>query len=255
MRGTSSYRSPTTSAFSVFLSTFPLRGTSLPRFSRPPQARHFYPRSPCGERPTSRLTGWATNLFLSTFPLRGTSILVPGDDTETDISIHVPLAGNVLLRPAADCLSSAFLSTFPLRGTSQLHPLRIVLKVQFLSTFPLRGTSPRLCALPACHPISIHVPLAGNVPPSSRIQPSCLYFYPRSPCGERPALELFLYCPVAYFYPRSPCGERHADRELLAMAIRFLSTFPLRGTSALIGFLFTVIHISIHVPLAGNVCL
>ena len=33
------------------------------------------------------------------------------------------------------------------------------------------------------------------------------YFYPRSPCGERPAL-CQVIPPKLYFYPRSPCGER-----------------------------------------------
>ena len=34
-----------------------------------------------------------------------------------------------------------------------------------------------------------------------------MYFYPRSPCGERLAL-VFMTCPPPDFYPRSPCGER-----------------------------------------------
>ena len=33
------------------------------------------------------------------------------------------------------------------------------------------------------------------------------YFYPRSPCGERPAMGNPTF-EIAYFYPRSPCGER-----------------------------------------------
>ena len=34
-----------------------------------------------------------------------------------------------------------------------------------------------------------------------------LYFYPRSPCGERHAI-IHLSTPTSHFYPRSPCGER-----------------------------------------------
>ena len=34
-----------------------------------------------------------------------------------------------------------------------------------------------------------------------------LYFYPRSPCGER-QLQGFLLAQGHNFYPRSPCGER-----------------------------------------------
>ena len=33
-------------------------------------------------------------------------------------------------------------------------------------------------------------------------------FYPRSPCGERPAIDVFLAVWAVDFYPRSPCGER-----------------------------------------------
>ena len=81
-------------------------------------------------------------------------------------------------------------------------------------------------------PISIHALLAESDPPVREIiqwegiflstlslrratfpsfPPSLqrLYFYPRSPCGERPcqwrrSVKLF-----RHFYPRSPCGERH----------------------------------------------
>ena len=39
-----------------------------------------------------------------------------------------------------------------------------------------------------------------------------LYFYPRSPCGERPGAAVEAARPQPYFYPRSPCGERPALR-------------------------------------------
>ena len=35
-----------------------------------------------------------------------------------------------------------------------------------------------------------------------------MYFYPRSPCGERPGPKS-ITPDRYYFYPRSPCGERH----------------------------------------------
>ena len=82
------------------------------------ESAHFYPRSPCGERRPG-----------SNRPELGERI-----------SIHVPLAGNVLgVYPAARISS------------------------QFLSTFPLRGTSPRETLIEHLIGISIHVPLAGNV--------------------------------------------------------------------------------------------
>ena len=36
-----------------------------------------------------------------------------------------------------------------------------------------------------------------------------LYFYPRSPCGERPVQHPKID-ELNNFYPRSPCGERRA---------------------------------------------
>ena len=53
------------------------------------------------------------------------------------------------------------------------------------------------------------------------------YFYPRSPCGERPGISTHCKA-VSYFYPRSPCGER-PPRVLREPATRrFLSTLSLR---------------------------
>ena len=35
-----------------------------------------------------------------------------------------------------------------------------------------------------------------------------VYFYPRSPCGERPKYACLIILSNLHFYPRSPCGER-----------------------------------------------
>ena len=58
----------------LFLSTFPLRGTSCYHLHERIAHRHFYPRSPCGERHTD----------------------CSGNRRYSGISIHVPLAGNVV---------------------------------------------------------------------------------------------------------------------------------------------------------------
>ena len=66
------------------------------------------------------------------------------------------------------------------------------------------------------------------------VYPLVVYFYPRSPCGERPVtrvartpttvisihallaesdyLGAWKSCNVCHFYPRSPCGERQSPR-------------------------------------------
>ena len=66
-----------------------------------------------------------------------------------------------------------------------------------------------------------------------------IYFYPRSPCGERQEVAAYsrlpyrisihallaesdfflfmVYTMFVYFYPRSPCGERHAGVALVGV--------------------------------------
>ena len=66
--------------------------------------------------------------------------------------------------------------------------------------------------------ISIHALLAES---DSRhfagVSEDC-NFYPRSPCGERPAPPSPPKARVLYFYPRSPCGERPDQPRELAPA-------------------------------------
>ena len=148
----------------TFLSTFPLRGTSPACAWTTGRTTHFYPRSPCGERRTAAFARPSASPFLSTFPLRGTSIpgLLPVP--RVNISIHVPLAGNVV--PFWRCTTAR--KHFYPRSPCGERPLMVVVPFAspvFLSTFPLRGTSVACCAS------------YGSV----------LYFYPRSPCGERHA--------------------------------------------------------------------
>ena len=57
-----------------------------------------------------------------------------------------------------------------------------------------------------------------------------LYFYPRSPCGERPGRTHKAPMTTMHFYPRSPCGERRPFRM----------------------FIITIIQISIHALLAES---
>ena len=57
--------------------------------------------------------------------------------------------------------------------------------------------------------ISIHALLAESDRASTRKMHSTSYFYPRSPCGERPD-PFRLVGQGRDFYPRSPCGERRA---------------------------------------------
>ena len=159
-------------------------------YPTPPARKDFYPRSPCGERPLPCLQA----------------------PSRTGISIHVPLAGNVLTIPVV------FLD----------------LIAEFLSTFPLRGTSCSTGASYSACRISIHVPLAGNVKWQRTVNATetelFLSTFPlRGTSAWWPAEGC---CTWRDFYPRSPCGERPPSRVFADQVGAFLSTFPLRGTSS-----------------------
>ena len=121
--------------------------------------------------------------------------------------------------------------------------------------------------------ISIHALLAESDKAYSKIIFFALYFYPRSPCGERQ------YCSVAWldyshfyprspcgerqlqgfllaqghnFYPRSPCGERLKNPEAVSKYMIFLSTLSLRRATPIDVPQYQILDISIHALLAES---
>ena len=77
----------------------------------------------------------------------------------------------------------------------------------FLSTLSLRRATQVKQTCRAEISISIHALLAESDRLAFFYIAQHTYFYPRSPCGERP----YIYALVNTFfnfYPRSPCGER-----------------------------------------------
>ena len=148
----------------------------------------FYPRSPCGERPTRTPDLTTIGQFLSTLSLRRATV-----------------------KATAHICRDAFLSTLSLR----------------------RAT--------------------GN---QSGEDTNDGNFYPRSPCGERPAgpKRPKHRTQTQYFYPRSPCGERrqqrwldNTHRRISIHALLAESDTPARMSSRLEA-------ISIHALLAESDC-
>ena len=147
----------------------------------------------------------------------------------------------------------------------------------FLSTFPLRGTSGRRDLNPHepayFYPRS---PCGERRAAAGQRRPDIQDFYPRSPCGERPTCPCLSREAIEFLstFPLRGTSRLHGGN--VSGSSTFLSTFPLRGTSrqcwiteAKTGFLSTFplrgtskrslrvswgLGISIHVPLAGNVC-
>ena len=171
------------------------------------------------------------SLFLSTLSLRRATRAANCQQRNHQISIHALLAESDPLLMFWLFRLSRFLSTLSLRRATQCRRPRP--RPRFISIHALLAESDRVLQK-RCHEflISIHALLAESDSkpralksrrmvflstlslrratnlPSSPIDRK-LYFYPRSPCGERPKVNFLIFDPSAYFYPRSPCGERH----------------------------------------------
>ena len=123
--------------------------------------RHFYPRSPCGERPHALSVTGSESQFLSTLSLRRATHWHHGQASRHSISIHALLAESDVDATVCVLGETGFLSTLSLRRAT-ITLMRAATQRIFLSTLSLRrATWPRCCRIPT------------------------IYFYPRSPCGER----------------------------------------------------------------------
>ena len=172
----------------------------------PPRTFHFYPRSPCGER-----------LFLNcNYPLE-LFISIHALLAESDIVMAVRLMFNLYFYPRSPCGERlAYPDMIICTNVISIHALLAESDANwfdlwgwaesFLSTLSLRRATswPRV------------------------MHPSCLYFYPRSPCGERQRGEIDANTQQEFL---STLSLRRATREPTALRTphhRFLSTLSLR---------------------------
>ena len=193
----------------TFLSTLSLRRATVTGSESQKLILHFYPRSPCGERPLQPCyTGTTSADFYPRSPC-GERQTGNASGIHTHwISIHALLAESDYCHLSGTSYSKKFLSTLSLRrATSKSHALSVT------------GS------------ISIHALLAESDQLYDTYAKVLRDFYPRSPCGERPRQEFYKERPGQFlstlslrratciidiiknivndFYPRSPCGERH----------------------------------------------
>ena len=123
---------------------------------------HFYPRSPCGERPWTRGSRITYVEFLSTLSLRRATI-----GTLRTVSVK-----------------KTFLSTLSLRRATKGKD-KPTQNQTFLSTLSLRRATNQCKQCYSPSPISIHALLAESDLFWFGLGARVSYFYPRSPCGER----------------------------------------------------------------------
>ena len=167
--------------------------------------------------------------FLSTLSLRRATsgyFRFPWLDV---ISIHALLAESDVEKVPADVYYQAFLSTLSLR------------RATFCPTCQWRRSV-----------ISIHALLAESDSWPRGMNPSCLYFYPRSPCGERHTMTTTI-CIVSKFL--STLSLRRATALVWCFcggASEFLSTLSLRRATSASYNAYLEEGISIHALLAES---
>ena len=171
---------------------------------------HFNPRSPYGERLAPCRTLWPCQYISIHAPLTGSDQAPRRQLLTSSISIHAPLtgsdrAGNASspigrnFNPrspygerhatiAAHTLTTGFQSTLPLRGATGAS-VRAVCKAVISIHAPLTGSDAVRVFLFRDIIISIHAPLTGSDPPASLLRSLRRNFNPRSPYGERLALQ------------------------------------------------------------------
>ena len=147
----------------------------------------FNPRSPCGERPTTRCSTIGKPIFQSTLPMRGATAALKDFLRGDRISIHAPHAGSDFGRLKA--APSTWISIHAPHAGSDNQVVRAINE-----HYDFNPRSP--CGERRFVPvdfrrdlsISIHAPHAGSDPGSGPGFLRTLHFNPRSPCGERPIL-------------------------------------------------------------------
>ena len=171
---------------------------------------HFYPRSPCGERPETVTITTVDHNFYPRSPCGERHHYGWSWYDDFTISIHALLAESDPEAPVLEALSKD-ISIHALLAESDVSLARYhAVGVLFLSTLSLRRATGRINDISRLMKISIHALLAEsdasfaglcktNFPflstlslrratincPRVMVSPT-LYFYPRSPCGERP---------------------------------------------------------------------
>ena len=212
-----------------FLSTLSLRRATSPTLQRRSSALHFYPRSPCGERPAASVVA-ALNKLISIHALLA----------ESDRSRKARSSDSTHFYPRSPCgerlfdagtapRDRKFLSTLSLRRATKLFRQNY----ECFHFYPRSPCGERPSGVVSCSICSsflstLSLRRATVAPLLAIVCPR--YFYPRSPCGERlylvrgqrPNWGISIHALLAEsdkltacqnglpldFYPRSPCGER-----------------------------------------------
>ena len=172
-------------------------------------------------------------LFLSTLSLRRATPECFGNILNGVISIHALLAeSDVRCAVIANTFLNVFLSTLSLRRATRHAQSIAPLHANFYPRSPCGERQQGTKLTVADVYISIHALLAESDPAHPKQPtPPPLFLSTLSLRRATRWLRIFLH-PMSYFYPRSPCGERPLTLSFWMNTRKFLSTLSLRRATA-----------------------
>ena len=191
----------------TFLSTLSLRRATKEHTRKAVFYFNFYPRSPCGERPSGFTSLSCRGDFYPRSPCGERRKIAQNNSKIREISIHALLAESDRLCTILYSCPGNFYPRSPC-GERRVAETLVPRQYQFLSTLSLRRATHHNLNLPSKPIISIHALLAESDKLTMIFGKKGSDFYPRSPCGERHRHQKKTAHRAGDFYPRSPCGER-----------------------------------------------
>ena len=192
---------------------------------------HFYPRSPCGERPIlgNPCAGCPAISIHALLAESDLAAMMPANRLAI-ISIHALLAESDPLKLAQTSLTE-YISIHALLAESDVFTMIITTCIAlFLSTLSLRRATT--------------IPRGGHINKAN--------FYPRSPCGERQSASYSAYLEEGISIHALLAESDPIKQEITVLTIAFLSTLSLRRATwpGLLARPFFII--SIHALLAES---
>ena len=170
-----------------------------------PPPHHFYPRSPCGERPKTAGISPPKRPFLSTLSLR-----------RATTALSAMRTGAMYFYPRSPC------------GERRVRGQQVLMEMEFLSTLSLRRATVDTMKDEKDEGISIHALLAESDDALITYAAALVTFLSTLSLRRATMGGGYHRQQCQHFYPRSPCGERPDPEERLGIHRLFLSTLSLR---------------------------
>ena len=219
--------------------------------SVPSSCRHFYPRSPCGERPTNNANYGGVTVFLSTLSLRRATQVRKVWLGGWAISIHALLAESDGIRKTRLCQLQDFYPRSPC-GERHVDGVISYRKINFYPRSPCGERLPRCSNRRIPRTFLSTLSLRRATVNTSFALSALGDFYPRSPCGERPNTvgRIYLHSPISI---HALLAESDGILSIHIIGFSgFLSTLSLRRATRTPAKPFSTSDISIHALLAES---